>query len=87
MPAAPSRWKAAAHEAAGGKDVRLGGGVATVRQYLQAQLIDEMHVALSPVLLGRGEALIAVLDLPGLGYSVREHAATPEAMHVIFERK
>ena len=57
-----------AREAAGGRDVRLGGGVATVRQYLQAGLVDELHLALAPVLLGRGEALFAGLDLDALGY-------------------
>ena len=57
-----------AKEAAGGKDVRIGGGAATIRAYLQAGLIDEMHVAISPVLLGSGEALFAGIDLPKLGY-------------------
>jgi dihydrofolate reductase len=58
---------ARAKKAAGGRDVRLGGGVATIRQYLNAGLIDEMHVAVSPVLLGGGEALLAGIDLPRLG--------------------
>ena len=60
-----------AREAAGGRDVRLGGGVATIRQYLEARLIDEMHLVLSPVLLGRGEHLLAAIDLPALGYQLR----------------
>ncbi|MGH7154447.1 MAG: dihydrofolate reductase family protein, partial [Acetobacteraceae bacterium] len=58
-----------ARESAGGKDVRIGGGVATIRQYLQARLIDEMHLAMSPVFLGTGEALFAGLDLRSLGYA------------------
>src|ERR1044071_373580 len=59
-----------ARDAAGDRDVKIGGGVATVRQYLQAGLIDELHFAFSPVLLGRGEAMFAGLDLPALGYHV-----------------
>lgn len=77
---------AQATEAAGGKDVRLGGGVATIRQYLKAQLIDEMHLAVSPVLLGRGEALFSGLDLASLGYKVTEHVATEAATHVVLSR-
>jgi len=57
-----------AREAAPGKDVRVVGGVATVRQNLQAGLIDELHLAISPVLLGQGENLFAGLDLPKLGH-------------------
>jgi dihydrofolate reductase len=72
-----------AREAANGQDVRLGGGVATIRQYLRARLIDEMHLAVAPVLLGRGESLLAGLDLPQLGYRVTEHVATPAATHVV----
>lgn len=64
-----------AHAAAGDKDVRVGGGAATIRQYLQAKLIDEMHLAVSPVLLGQGEPLLAGLDLTKLGY--RCEAFTP----------
>jgi dihydrofolate reductase len=75
-----------AREAAGARDVRVGGGVATIRQYLQARLIDEMHVAIAPVLLGTGEALLAGIDLPALGYRVSEHVATPNATHVVFAR-
>lgn len=58
-------------EAAGDKDVRVGGGAATIRQYLHEGLIDEMHIAIAPVLLGGGEALLAGLDLPALGYGER----------------
>jgi dihydrofolate reductase len=77
---------ARAREAAGGKDVRLGGGVSTIRQYLQAGLVDEMHLAISPVLLGSGEALLAGIDLPGLGFKVTEHVPTPAATHVVLAR-
>lgn len=77
---------AAARAAAGGKDVRLGGGVAVVRQYLQAKLVDEMHLAVAPLLLGTGEHLFAGIDLPALGYRQREHVATSDAMHVVFAR-
>lgn len=72
-----------ARVAAGDKDVRLGGGVATIRQYAEARLIDEMHLAVSPVLLGAGESLFAGLDLPKLGYRVRECITTPKATHVV----
>ncbi len=75
-----------AKEAAGDKDVRVGGGVATVQQYLQAGLIDSMHLAVAPVLLGRGEALFAGLDLPTMGFSVTERKATENATHVILEK-
>jgi len=77
---------ARATEAAAGRDVRLGGGVATIRQYLRARLIDEMHLAISPVLLGRGEALWAGIDLPALGYRCTEHVATSGATHVVLTR-
>ncbi len=75
-----------ATEAANGKDIRIGGGVATIRQYLQAGLIDEMHLAISPVLLGTGEHLFAGLDLPKLGYRRSEHVTTPNVTHVTFTR-
>jgi dihydrofolate reductase len=75
-----------ARVAAGGKDIRLGGGAATIRQYLRARLVDEMHVAISPILLGQGEALFADLDLPALGYEVSEHAATESALHLVLSR-
>ena len=77
---------ARAREAAGERDVRVGGGAATIRQYLQAGRIDELHVAISPVLLGTGEPLLTGLDLPALGYRVREHVTTPKALHVVFAR-
>jgi dihydrofolate reductase len=75
-----------ATEAAQGKDVRVGGGVATVRQYLSAGLVDQIHIAQSPVLVGAGEHLMTGIDLPRLGYRVTEHVATANATHVILER-
>jgi len=75
-----------ARAAAGTRDVKIGGGVATLRQYLAARLIDEVHFAVSPVLLGRGEAVFAGLDLPALGYEVTERAATDLATHVVLAR-
>jgi dihydrofolate reductase len=74
---------ARAREAAGGRDVRVGGGVATVRQYLQAGLIDEMHLAISPTLLGSGEALLPGIDLLQLGFRVTEYVPTSHAAHVV----
>lgn len=76
-----------AREAAGDLDVKIGGGVSTVRQYLQAGLIDELHLAISPVLLGRGEALFEGLDLPALGYRVTDSVATELATHVVIGRE
>lgn len=75
-----------AREAAGDLDVRVGGGVATVREYLRAGLIDELHVAITPVVLGRGENLFAGIDLLQLGYRVAEHVTTPAALHVVLKR-
>ncbi|WP_116090277.1 dihydrofolate reductase family protein [Sphingomonas crusticola] len=75
-----------ARDAAGERDVKIGGGVSTVRQYLQAGLIDELHFALSPVLLGRGEAMFAGLDLPALGYRVVESTASELATHIVVGR-
>src|SRR5574342_461506 len=62
--------------AARGQDVRLGGGAATIRQYLQARLVDEMHFAITPVLLGSGESLLGGLDLPALGDACTAHVAS-----------
>jgi dihydrofolate reductase len=76
-----------ARAAAQGKDVRIGGGAATIRQYLKAGLIDEMHLAISPILLGQGEPLFEGLDLTALGYSVKEHATTNAAMHLVVQRR
>ncbi len=75
-----------AREAAGELDVRVGGGPATVRQYLQAGLIDELHLAVSPVLLGSGESLFAGIDLLKLGYKCTQHVTTPAAMHVVLTK-
>lgn len=75
-----------AREAANGRDVRVGGGVSTVQQYLRSRLIDEMHLAVSPVLLGAGENFFAGIDLPALGYVLTERVSTPEATHLIIER-
>jgi dihydrofolate reductase len=75
-----------AFAAAEGKDVRLGGGVSTVRQYLRAGLVDQMHLAVSPTLLGAGESLFDGLDVPKLGYKVAEHVAMPNVTHVVLEK-
>jgi len=75
-----------ARHAAGGSDIRLGGGASTIRQYLWARLIDELHIAISPVLLGSGEHLLSGIDLLSLGYRVSEHVATPRATHVVLAR-
>ena len=64
----------------------LGGGVATIRQYLRAGLVDEMHLAISPVLLGRGEHLLHDLGLPQLGFGVREYVASARAVHVVLAK-
>jgi dihydrofolate reductase len=75
-----------AREAAGGRDVRIGGGVSTIRQYLKPRLIDEMHLAIAPVLLGAGENLFEGINLPELGYQVTEHVAGEAATHVVMTR-
>jgi dihydrofolate reductase len=74
-------------DAANGQDIRLGGGVATIRQYLRAALIDELHLAISPILLGSGESLLESIDLPKLGYQRTEHVPTPSATHVVIARR
>lgn len=76
-----------ARDAAGGQDVRIGGGVSTLRAYLQAGAIDELHLAISPVLLGDGEALFAGLDLPALGYAVDEQVLGEAATHLILRHR
>lgn len=75
-----------ATRAAGGRDVKIAGGVDTVRQYLRAGLIDEMHFALSPVALGQGELMFAGIDLPAQGFRVAEYQATEHAAHVLLRR-
>lgn len=76
-----------ARAAAGARDVRLGGGVASVRQYLQAGLVDEMHLAMAPVLLGSGESLLAGIDLKALGFECAEQVGMPRAMHVVLTKR
>jgi dihydrofolate reductase len=76
-----------AREAADRKDVRLGGGVATIRDYLRAGLVDELHLAYAPALLGSGESLFDGLDMPALGYQVTEHTQTATSMHVLIAKK
>jgi dihydrofolate reductase len=69
-----------------GKDVRIGGGVATIQQFLRAGLIDELHLAIAPVLLGSGEVLFAGVDMVKLGYKCVEHVATENATHVALRK-
>ena len=75
-----------AQQAAGALDVRVGGGPATIRQYLEAGLVDTMHLAISPALLGSGESLLADLDLVRLGYRCSEHTSSAAAMHVVLTK-
>jgi dihydrofolate reductase len=75
-----------AKQAAGDKDVKVGGGVSTVRQYLQAGLVDSVHLALAPVALGQGESLLSGIDLHALGFSVTAHDATEHATHFVLEK-
>lgn len=76
-----------AKKAANGKDVRIGGGTSTVRQFLQAGLIDEMHLAISPVFMGAGENLFAGIDLPALGFTVTESTSGTGATHVVVKKQ
>jgi dihydrofolate reductase len=76
-----------AKAAAGGRDVRLGGGVATIRQYLRAGLVDELHLAIRPVLLGSGEHLLNGIDMRALGYECRESVAGERATHVFLRKR
>lgn len=78
---------AQAREAAQGKDVRLGGGVNVIQQGLRQRLIDEMHVAISPVLLGAGERLFEGINLPALGYACTRHEASALATHLLLTRQ
>jgi dihydrofolate reductase len=75
-----------AKEAAQGKDVRLGGGVATIRQYLSERLVDELHLAIAPVILGKGENLLGGIDLASLGYRCAERAFSERALHVVLTK-
>lgn len=72
--------------AAKGKDIRIGGGIATIQQFLRAGLIDYLHLAISPILLGSGEQLFANVDMPKLGYKCIECVTTPKATHVILSK-
>jgi dihydrofolate reductase len=76
-----------ARAGARGKDIRLGGGVRTIRQYVISRLVDEMHIAISPTLLGSGENLFQGINLPELGYECVEYVPSDKAAHVIFKRK
>ena len=73
--------------AAGGRDVRLGGGVATIRQYLRLKLIDELHLAVRPVLLGSGEHLMQGIDLRALGYECTKTVAGERATHMFLHKR
>ena len=76
-----------AREAAGGQDVRIGGGANTIQQYLREGLIDELHVAIAPVLLGRGEGLFEGVDLRALGYECVEFMGSENATHVVLRHQ
>ena len=76
-----------AKAAAGGRDVRLGGGVSTIRQYLRAAMIDELHLVISPVLLGSGEHLLKDIDTRALGYECAKYVAGERAMHVFLRKR
>jgi dihydrofolate reductase len=76
-----------AAEAANGRDIRLGGGIATIQQYLRAGLVDEMHLAIAPILLGSGERLFAGIDAPKLDYQCIEHVSTPNVIHIIITKR
>ena len=75
-----------AREAAGGRDIRVGGGVSTVRQFLQARLVDELHIPVSPVLLGAGENLMQGMDLRALGYQCHKAVAGERATHMFLHK-
>jgi len=76
-----------ARAAAGDRDIRLGGGVATIRQFLQARFIDELHLAIRPVLLGSGENLLNGIDTRALGYECTKHVTGERAMHVFLRKR
>ncbi|HVZ82345.1 MAG TPA: dihydrofolate reductase family protein [Terracidiphilus sp.] len=78
---------ARARETANGKEIRVGGGVSTVRQYLRARLLDELHLALSPVLLGQGENLFAGIDFTALGYQVASRTMGENALHILIQKQ
>ncbi len=74
-------------EAAGDRDIRIGGGAATIREYLTLGAIDEAHLAISPVVLGKGEPLFAGLDLPALGYKVGQQVLGENATHIVLTKQ
>ncbi|HXD48997.1 MAG TPA: dihydrofolate reductase family protein [Gemmatimonadaceae bacterium] len=76
-----------ARAAAGDKDIRIGGGTATIRQFLEARLIDEMHLALRPIFMGQGESLWRGLDMTALGYECAEQVVGERAVHLFVRRK
>jgi dihydrofolate reductase len=76
-----------AREAANGKDVRIGGGSSTIQQYLREGLVDEVHIAISPVFLGAGERLFEGVDMRALGYECVQFVASEKATHVVLRRK
>jgi dihydrofolate reductase len=76
-----------AKDSAKGKDVRIGGGVATIQQYLRARLIDELHLAFRPIFMGSGENLFTGIDMAALGYRCTEHVSSEHAMHVILTKQ
>ena len=76
-----------AKDAAKHKDVRIGGGIATIQQYLRARLIDELHLAFRPIIMGSGENLFAGVDLAALGYRCTEHVSTDLVMHVLLKKQ
>jgi len=76
-----------AKDAAKDGDVRIGGGVATIQQYLRARLIDELHLAVRPMLMGSGENLFAGLDMRALGYTCTQHVSSPHALHVMLTKQ
>lgn len=75
-----------ARRAAGNRDIKIGGGVATARAYIQAGVVDEIHLAVAPVVLGQGEALFTGIDLRAMGYRTVEHVPTARATHVVLAR-
>ena len=80
-------YQVPAREAAGARDARMGGGVNVIQQYLRQRLVDEMHIAIAPVLLGAGERLFEGINLPALGYSCVKHEATAPSIHVVLSRQ
>ena len=76
-----------ARQASNGMDVRVGGGANIIQQYLREGYVDEMHLAIAPILLGSGSRLFDGVDLPSLGYSCTEHAVSPKATHIVLSRK